>query len=247
MTQWTELARAHAASGDLLVLRQRAGCIELRCNGWDLMSNRAHHSEAALAVLACARLASPSPVSPSPVFPSPAILIGGLGFGYTLRAVLDRAPASARIIVAELIPDIIAWNRGPLATIANRPLEDPRVTVACADVGDMLDATGPARFHAILLDTDNGPDAVMLPGNAVLYAAEGLARIRRALHPDGVLAVWSADRSPAFAANLRAAGFRHQAHDIPARGAADDPLHTIYLAWPAPAPARPPCRCASPA
>lgn len=218
----------------MLVLRERAGCIELRCNGWDLMSNRAHHSEEALAAFACARLTSPAP----------AILIGGLGFGYTLRAVLDRAPPSARMTVAELIPEIIAWNRGPLAALAGHPLEDPRVTVACTDVAALLDTSDRSEFHAILLDTDNGPDAVMLPDNAGLYAAEGLTRIRRALHPDGVLAVWSADRSPAFAAALRAAGFHHQAQDVPARGGADDPLHTIYLAWPAPAPVPPPAMLA---
>ncbi|HTW68295.1 MAG TPA: hypothetical protein VME47_00280 [Acetobacteraceae bacterium] len=239
MPLWTELARAETDSGDMLVLRERAGCIELRCNGWDLMSNRAHHSEEALAALACARL--------MPAAPAPAILIGGLGFGYTLRAVLDRAPPSARITVAELIPEIIAWNRGPLAAIANHPLDDPRVTLACTDVAVLLDTVAPSRFHAILLDTDNGPDAVMLPNNAGLYTAEGLARIRRALHPDGVLAVWSADRSSAFAANLQAAGFRHQAHDVAARGADDDPLHTIYLAWPAPEHAQQASLCVSPA
>jgi spermidine synthase len=235
MSSWTELAHALTASGDMLVLRERAGCIELRCNGWDLMSNRAHHSEEVLAALACARLASHVP----------AILIGGLGFGYTLRAVLDRAPRSARITVAELIPEIIAWNRGPLAGLAGHPLEDSRVTVACTDVAALLYTAAPSQFHAILLDTDNGPDAVMLPDNAGLYAAEGLARIRRALRPDGVLAVWSADRSPTFAAALHAAGFHHQTHDIPARGAADDPLHTIYLAWPASAPATRSALCVS--
>ncbi|HUN40916.1 MAG TPA: hypothetical protein VMU81_11535 [Acetobacteraceae bacterium] len=237
MSSWTELARADTASGDLLVLRERAGCVELRCNGWDLMSNRAHHSEEALAALACAQLASPAP----------AILIGGLGFGYTLRAVLDRASPDACITIAELIPEIIAWNRGLLATVANRPLEDPRVTIACADVAALLDGTSPSSFHAVLLDTDNGPDAVMLPNNTALYAAEGLARIRRALRPDGVLAVWSADRSPNFAARLHAAGFRHQAHDVPARGVADDPLHTIYVAWPPAASAPPLSPCVSPA
>ncbi|HUB11629.1 MAG TPA: hypothetical protein VMB34_06695 [Acetobacteraceae bacterium] len=237
MSLWTELARARTASGHLLVLRERAGCIELRCNGWDLMSNRAHHSEEALAALACTHVGSSAP----------AILIGGLGFGYTVRAMLDRMPPSARITIAELIPDVIAWNRGPLAALANHPLDDPRVTVACTDIAALLGAAAPASLDAIVLDTDNGPDAVMLPNNAPLYASEGLGRIRGALHPHGVLAVWSADRSPTFAANLRTAGFHHQAHDIPARGAPNDPLHTIYLAWPLPAPAIASTPCALPA
>lgn len=223
MSSWTQLARAHTQSGDLLVLRERAGTIELRCNGWDLMSNRAHYSEEALAALACPHVASAEPV----------VLIGGLGFGYTLRAVLDRLPPAARITVAEILPDIIAWNRGMLSALAGHPLADRRVTVANADIGALLSATAPSRFDAILLDIDNGPDAIMLSGNAPLYAAAGIAQIRRALRPHGVLAVWSADRSPAFAARLRAAGFRQEAHDVPARGAPDDPLHTIYLAWPA--------------
>ena len=228
MSPWTELARAQTSSGDLLVLRERAGRIELRCNGWELMSNRAHFSEVTLAALACSRIAAADP----------AILIGGLGFGYTLRAVLDHAPAAARITVAELVPEIIAWNRGALAALAGRPLDDPRVTAACADIAVLLRTGNESCFDAILLDTDNGPDAVMLASNAWLYAAGGLALIRRALRPHGVLAVWSADRSPGFAAQLDAAGFRHEAHDIPARGAPDDPLHTVYLAWPAsPAPA----------
>jgi len=222
MSSWTELARAHSSSGDLLVLRERAGCIELRCNGWELMSNRAHYSEEALATLACAEIVSSNPV----------ILIGGLGFGYTLRAVLDHTPTGARVTVAELLPEIIAWNRGSLAALANHPLDDPRVTVASGDIALLLRAAGASSIDAILLDTDNGPDAVMVRPNVSLYAADGLSLIRRALRPHGVLAVWSADRSEGFAARLGAAGFRHQAHDVPARGAPDDPLHTIYLAWP---------------
>ena len=221
MYSWTELSRSQTSTGDLLVLRERAGCIELRCNGWDLMSNRAHHSEEALAALACSRI----------VATAPSVLIGGLGFGYTLRAVLDHLPPDGHVVVAELLPEVIAWNRGPLAPLAGHPLDDPRVTVACADILNLVRATAAARFDAILLDTDNGPDAVMLAGNATLYAEEGLHWLRRALRPHGTLAVWSADRSPGFAARLRAAFAHAEAHDVPARGDPDDPLHTIYLAW----------------
>jgi len=181
----------------------------------------------------CGMQARCSPSRPYPRITAltPHLLIGGLGFGYTLRAALSHLPRSARVIVAELLPEIIAWNRGPLAPLASHPLADPRVSVACTDVAALLHTAEPARFDAILLDTDNGPDAVMLAGNASLYGPESLRLIRRGLRPAGTLAVWSADPSPRFEHNLRAAGFQWDAHDVPARGAPDDPLHTIYLAW----------------
>jgi spermidine synthase len=161
---------------------------------------------------------------------APHVLIGGLGLGYTLRAALDHLPPAARITVAELLPEIIALNRGPLAPFAGYPLADPRVSVACADIATLLRTAAPTTFDAILLDTDNGPDAVMLQGNAALYQPNSLRLIGRALRLAGTLAVWSADRSPTFEATLRASGFHCLAHDVPARGAPEDPLHTIYLA-----------------
>ena len=200
-------------------LHERDGVVTLRCDGWELMSSRAHHSEQALAALACQRLPG-----------APTILIGGLGLGYTLRAVLDRAPAAAHVVVAELLPEVIAWNRGRLGHLAGHPLDDPRVSVACADVAALLRTTAQASVDAILLDVDNGPEAVMFPANASLYDADGLDLMRRTLRPNGVLAVWSADRSPRFEQALSAAGFAWEAHDIQARAAPDDPLHTIYLA-----------------
>ncbi|HVB69299.1 MAG TPA: hypothetical protein VNE67_15740 [Acetobacteraceae bacterium] len=244
MDGWSELARARTNAGDLLVLRERAGCVELRCNGWELMSNRAHHSETALAVLACAWIAqaewgrgegeqhvlSARAECGIAASAGPCVLIGGLGFGYTVRAALDHLPGAARVVVAEMVPEIIAWNRGPLAPLAGHPLADPRASVACTDIAALLRSAAPASFDAILLDTDNGPDAVMLAGNAALYGPENLRLIRRALRPAGVLAVWSADRSPRFAHALHGAGFQWEAHDVPARGGADDPRHTIYLA-----------------
>lgn len=214
----TELARAVMPDGGELVLCRRGEDYEIRCNGWELMSNRAHASEAALARLACARLDRGA-----------RLLIGGLGMGYTLRAALDALDASASLIVAELLPEVVAWNRGLLAPLAGRPLDDARVRVESRDVAAVL-AEAPGGFDAVLLDVDNGPEAVMLPGNHRLYAADGLALIGAALRPGGVLAVWSADRSPGFEARLTAAGWAWSAADVPARGAADDPLHTIYLA-----------------
>ena len=224
MNAWRELARACTTNGDELVLRERAGCVELRCNGWDLMSNRAHHSEEELAILACETIPRLGTER------APHVLLGGLGLGYTLRAALDHLPETARVTVAELLPEIIALNRGPLAPFAGNPLADPRVSVACTDIAALLRAAAPAAFDAILLDTDNGPESVMLQGNAALYQADSLRLIRRALRPAGTLAVWSADRSPRFESTLRDAGFHYLTHDVPARGAPDDPLHTIYLA-----------------
>jgi spermidine synthase len=198
------------------VLRRRGGIYEIRCDGWDLMSNRAHHSEQMLARLACAGLAG-----------APRVLIGGLGMGYTLRATLDALPAAARVSVAEMFAQVVDWNRGPLAALAGRPLDDARVTVCRADVAALLDG---AAFDAILLDVDNGPDAAMLAGNAALYTTEGLRGLRAALRPGGRLAVWSADPSPGFEARMSACGLDWQRTDVPARGAPDDPLHTLYVA-----------------
>jgi len=217
---WHELARATTACGDELVLRKRAGTFEIRCNGWDLMSNRAHYSEQWMARAVCEGLPTDAP----------RVLIGGLGMGFTLRAALDVLPATAQVVVAELLPEVIAWNRGVLASLARRPLDDPRVYVVCADVANLLQ---PNSFDAIVLDVDNGPDAVMLRGNASLYAPGGVQRIQRALRHGGTLAVWAAGPSPLFAQTLREAGLRWDRTDVPARGTQDDPLHSIYHATPA--------------
>jgi spermidine synthase len=219
MTQaWEELASTRSSRGDALLLRHRAGVYEIRCNGWDLMSNRAHASEEALALLALEAIRKSAP----------RVLIGGLGMGFTLRAALDAAPADARIEIMELLPEIVAWNRGPLAPLAGRPLDDARVAVRVGDVADALAAQRDA-YDAILLDTDNGPGAVMLAGNARLYD-EGLALARSALAPGGVIAVWSADRSEAFERRLRESDLDWRVVDAPATRAPCAPLHSIYLA-----------------
>lgn len=218
MESWTEISCATTATGDILVLRERAGVYEIRCNGWDLMSNRAHASEERMAREALGQLAGG---------PAPRILIGGLGMGFTLRAALDAAAADARIEVAEIVPDIVAWNRGPLAPLAGRPLDDPRVLLRIGDVADLIASGGP--YDAILLDTDNGPGAVMLGANAALYAREGLARARRALAPGGVLALWSADRAAAFEALLGREGLAWRVVETPAAAGRSEPLHALYF------------------
>ena len=215
---WTELDRARGPDGETLILRRRAGLFEIRCDGWDLISNRAHHSEQLLGQLACDCLPGRS---------APHILIGGLGMGYTLRAALDVLPPAARVTVGELVAGVVAWNRGPLADLAGRPLEDPRVQVQQGDVARMLH---PGLFDAVVLDIDNGPAASVLARNTPLYACYGLRRLRAALVPGGRLAIWSADRAAAFEARLGACGLDWRCVEVPARGRAGDPLHALYLA-----------------
>lgn len=217
---WTELARVQVPGGAELLLRRRGDAFEIRADGRELMTTRAHASEDAMARLACAHLEQAA---------SPRVLIGGLGMGYTLRAALDTLPASGSVTVAELVPEIVAWNRRWLSPLAGHPLDDPRVVVHDGDVRALLEASS-SGFDAILLDADNGPEALTHPDNDRLYSAAGLDRARRALRPGGVLAIWSADPSPTFLARLGDAGFAAEAVDVPARGSNGDPNHTIFLA-----------------
>ena len=213
------LARAAAPGGGEMILRRLGDGYEIRIDGRELMSSRGHGSEAALARRAAAALRER---------PSPRVLVGGLGLGYTLRAALDAFPAAARFVVAELLPAIVAWNRGPLAPLAGRPLDDPRVALHVGDVAALLG--GDAAFDAILLDVDNGPEAVTVATNRQLYQPEGLALLAAALSPGGVLAIWSADPAPSFLTRLADAGLVARAELAPARGETGGPEHTIFLA-----------------
>jgi spermidine synthase len=216
---WRELAQALLPGGDVLTLRSNGSDFEIRCNLFELMSSKNPVSERALAEAACARTGAKARV-----------LIGGLGMGYTVRAVLDRVGAAARITVAELVPEVIAWNRGPLAHLAGHPLDDARVTVCNADVAAVIRAN-PHGFDAVLMDVDNGPEAVLFAANRVLYTAEGVALILTALRPGGVLALWSADASPDFEQAVWAGGFRLERRDVdvPDKGGL---AHTLYLVRP---------------
>jgi spermidine synthase len=217
MIPWAVLGRARAPEGGELVLYQRGGEFVIRVGGRELMSSRAHGSEEELAALAC-----------PDVGPGARVLIGGLGLGYTVRATLDHVPADAQVVVAEIVPAVIEWNRGPLAHLAGRPLDDPRVAVCESDVGRVL-RRGP-RWNAILLDVDNGPVALTRKGNHGLYTEAGLAAAKAALRPRGVLAVWSATPDRRFVGRLHKAGFKAEAVDVPARGVAGGPMHTIFIA-----------------
>lgn len=217
---WVELGRAQMPGGHELLLRERSGSFEIRCDGRELMSTRAHASEETMARLACERLAGSDAAH---------VLVGGLGLGYTLRATLDALPTTAAVLLAELVPEVVDWNRGPLASVAERPLEDRRVEIYLGDVCDVL-RTAQACFDAILLDVDNGPDSPTRRCNTWLYAPEGLALIVRALRSGGVLAVWSAEPSAGFEACLRHAGFLAERIDVPVVDGAIGPMHTIFLA-----------------
>lgn len=200
------LARETTPEGDELVLSRRDGAYSLSVGGQELMTSRVHGSEEALARLACQAIIEKK---------TPRVLVGGLGFGYTLRAALDHLPRGAAVVVCEVFASLLVWNRGLLADLAGRPLEDRRVTAVRADVQNLLD--GRERFDAILLDVDNGPQAFTLRSNDGLYSAEGLARLSRSLAPRGLLAVWSSSASPEFQRRLRKAGFEARTEWVPAR------------------------------
>jgi len=218
MVPWEILGRALAPEGNELVLARRGAEHSIRADNSELMSSRRHGSEESLARLACKHLASAA---------SPRVLVGGLGMGYTLRAALDALPTGARVVVAEVVPAVVEWNRGPLAHLAGAPLTDPRVTVEARDVGLLL---GPAAaFDAIILDVDNGPAALTRKPNERLYGPRGLERARKALAPGGVLAVWSASPHDVFPERLRAAGLAPETHVVPARPGMTRERHTVYL------------------
>jgi spermidine synthase len=218
MKPWKVIDRASAPDGGELVLHQRGEEFAIRVNGRELMSSRQHGSEERMAEVACAGLSGARA----------RVLVGGLGLGYTVRASLDRLSSTAEVVVAELVPAVVAWNQGVLAPLAGRPLEDPRVKVETRDVGELLrEAEG--HYDAVLLDVDNGPEALTQEDNRWLYGERGLTRLRRALKPRGVVVVWSASPDRAFAQRLKRMGFDTEVVETPARGKAGGPLHTLFI------------------
>lgn len=186
----------------------------------ELMNSRMSGSEEALATMTCARLAAVA---------APRLLIGGYGMGFTLRAALAVLGEGAMVTVAELVPQIIDWARGPMAELTAGALDDPRVQVVIDDVGAVI-GQGRGAYDAILLDVDNGPDGLTRAGNDRLYGAGGLAAARTALRPGGVLAVWSAAPDARFARRLREAGFAVDEVAVRARANGKGPRHVIWFA-----------------
>jgi spermidine synthase len=213
---WEIVERAPAAQGAEFQLARRDDEWVVRVDGQVLMTSRTHGSEELMAKLAIERLERPR-----------SILIGGLGMGFSVRAALDNLPAEAQVIVAELSKQLVRWNRGPLADLAGRPLEDPRVKVQVGDVlGRISEAHG--AWDAILLDVDNGPRALSQPYNQRLYGERGLVACRGALRSGGVLAVWSAGPDERFLARMGAAGFEAEALTVPARPGSGA-RHVVFL------------------
>jgi spermidine synthase len=216
---WTILGRTRTADGTELTLTQHTSDYAILANGQSLMSSRMHASEEALALLGCGRART---------LRRPRILVGGLGMGFTLRQALDWLPAAAEVVVAELVPEVVAWNRGPLGALAKHPLDDPRVRVEEGDVAATM-RSSPGHFDAILLDVDNGPAALTASSNAALYNRQGVATARAALRPGGVLAVWSVRDDPRFERRLRTAGFSVQRRRVRSRPGAGS-KHTVLVA-----------------
>jgi spermidine synthase len=217
---WDLIGRAETPDGTDLTLMLRDKEYVIFADGKPLMSSRMHGSEEALASLGCARART---------LERPTVLVGGLGMGFTLRAALDLLPADATVVVAELLPAVVEWNRGPLGHLASHPLKDCRVSM---DVGDVAASIRSAsrRFDAVLLDVDNGPRPFTSSSNASLYGDRGLAALRSALRPGGVLAVWSAWDDRKFQQRLRYAGFTISVERVRARLAKGGPKHVIFVA-----------------
>lgn len=205
-------------------LMRRGDELVINVDGRELMSNRVHGSEDALADLACDQLESRRSKQPDAC-----ILIGGLGIGFTLAAALRRVGPEARVVVAELVPAVVAWNRGVLGEAAGYPLCDPRASVYPGDVADLI-RDPPAPWDAILLDVDNGPSGLTRSSNDWLYTWEGLNAAFAALRPGGVLGVWSAAPDEAFTRRVKRAGFRVTPIGVRARGAKGGRRHTVWIA-----------------
>ena len=186
----------------------------------ELMSSSIHKSEDELAKIVCRQLTH---------LPEARILIGGLGMGYTLAAALKELGPKGQVVVAELMPAVLEWNRGVLADLAGRPLEDPRVVVKIQDVAHSLQ-TELAEFDGILLDVDNGPEGLTRGSNDWLYSQDGIAAAYTALRPDGILAIWSSTPDKTFGMRLRKAGFDVEERSVDSSTEARSDRHTIFLA-----------------
>jgi len=204
---------------DVLRLMQRGDEFSIRVGTTELMNNRLRGSEEALATLTCARLQDR---------PNARVLIGGLGMGFTLRAALDALGPEASIVVAELVPAVTAWARGPLSALFAGSLDDPRVELRVEDVSRSIQS-GPEQYDTILLDVDNGPEGLTRRSNDRLYDVWGLKRAHYALRPNGILAVWSGSPDRKFKARLQRSGFAVEEVRVRANGRSGR-RHVLWLA-----------------
>jgi len=213
------LATAQIPGGGELRLFRRDSDFIIALGANELMSSRSRGSEEALAVMTCERLQ----------IEAPHLLIGGYGMGFTLRAALARLGPQARITIAELVPEIIDWARGPMAAFTASCLDDPRVELRMVDVVATI-ASGRGRYDAILLDVDNGPDGLTREENDQIYSGFGLQSAKAALKPGGVLAIWSAGPDEKFARRLKHAGFDVEETMVRAGRGGKGARHIIWFA-----------------
>jgi spermidine synthase len=214
-----DTAQVPGGGGELRLMRRGAE-FSIRLGHNELMNSRLGGSEQALATIACERIRARE---------KPRILIGGLGMGFTLRAALAALGTDARIVVAELVPAVMAWARGSMAEVFGNSLTDPRVSIREADVGHLI-RSGRLMFDAILLDVDNGPEGLTREANDALYDMKGLSAARAALRPGGVLAVWSSGPEPDFTQRLRKTGFEVDEVRVRANGSRGGARHVIWIA-----------------
>lgn len=205
-----------------LQLYQRGDDFMITIGSNELMNSRVYGSEQALADLSCDAIKDKD---------APHILIGGYGMGFTVRSALNLLGKDAKITVAELVPEIIAWAKGPMQSLTQGALDDNRVTIKIADVQILIANASPdRRYDAILLDVDNGPDGLTKADNDSLYSERGLMAAKSALNSGGVLAIWSAHPSPKFTKLLMRCGFEVTAHGVRARSNGKGARHTIWIA-----------------
>jgi len=231
MKPFHNLAQTRTADGSLFSLHEHDGDFFLKLNGRQLMSSSSTMSELLLAELPCKRLCAEA---------APCVLIGGLGLGFSLRRVLELVRAGATVQVAELLPEVVAWNREFLGAVNGKLLDDPRVQVLVADVFEVIRLARPASYDAILLDVDNGPTSLVQAKNSRLYDRRGFGLIRRALKAEGRVAFWSACAEPAFPHELGRSGFHAEVFPVKPHERAKRAAHCIYVAQRRDAPPPPP-------
>lgn len=221
MKPYERLGEARTPNGTVIALYRHDGAYLLRADGVELMSTRRHLSEDRLAEVACASLRD---------VPQARALIGGLGLGFTLRAALRQLREDAEVVVAELLPEVIAWNADPQYDLSAAAMGDPRVRVVQDDVINVLRANA-AAFDAIMLDTDNGPDGMLMSESTPLYAARGIQTTVAALRSGGTIVYWSVGDDPRFARALRGEGLTVKTLQVRAHDTAG-PMHVLYVATP---------------
>lgn len=220
MIPWEKLAKGKAPDGQVLELRRRGNEYLIYAGGYDLMSSEDDTSSIALSEYGCAHIAGRQ---------NARVLVGGLGMGYTLRAALDRVTETSIVEVAELVGSVVAWNREWLGELAGTPLDDARTKLVMGDVRKPI-RKAKNFYDAILLDVDNGPDALAHKKNDGLYGNRGIDEAFGALKPGGIFAVWSFDDEPKFTRRLEKRGFSVQTHRVSASKKGRGRYHQIWTA-----------------